>query len=67
MLQRAGYEDKVKQIKGKQNKDNVANMSHYLEEISHMGLVEKNLTDMLHKHGRAVLLESAVDDILSVI
>ena len=32
-----------------------------------MGLVEKNLMDMLHTHGRAVLLESAVDDTLSVI
>ena len=32
-----------------------------------MGLVEKRLTDMLHTHGRAVLLESAVDDTLSVI
>ena len=39
-----------------------------------MGLVEKNLTDMLymlmdmlHTHGRTVLLESAVDDTLPVI
>ena len=67
LLRRAGYEDKVKQIERKRSTDTVALMSHYLEEFSHVGLVEKKLTDMLHTHGRAVLLESAVDDTLSVI
>ena len=67
LLRRAGYEDKVKPMEGKRNEATVTRMSHYLEEFSHMGLVEKNLTDMLYTHGRAVLLESAVDDTLSVI
>ena len=65
-LQRGGYQ--VKPIEGKRNEHAVALKGcHYLEEFSHMGLVEKNLMDMLHTHGRAVLLESAVDDTLSVI
>lgn len=65
-LQRAGYQ--VKPIEGKRNEHAVALKGcHYLEEFSHMGLVEKNLMDMLHTNGRAVLLESAVDDTLSVI
>ena len=67
LLRRAGYKDQVKPIEGKRNETTVELMSHYLEEFSHMGLVEKNLMDMLHTHGRAVLLESAVDDTLSVI
>ena len=67
LLRRAGYKDQVKPIEGKQNETTVELMSHYLEEFSHMDLVEKNLVDMLHTHGRAVLLESAVDDTLSVI
>ena len=67
LLRRAGYKDQVKPIEGKRNEATVTRLSHYLEEFSHMGLVEKKLTDMLHTHGRAVLLESAVDDTLSVI
>ena len=67
LLRRAGYKDQVKPIEGKRNETTVELMSRYLEEFSHMGLVEKKLMDMLHKHGRAVLLESAVDDTLSVI
>ena len=67
LLRRAGYEGKVKPIEWEQNNHTVANMNHYLEEFSRLGLVEKNLMDMLHTQGRAVLLESAADDTLSVI
>ena len=35
LLQRAGYEDKVRPMEGKRNEAAVTHMSHYLEEFSH--------------------------------
>ena len=64
-LDRGGYHE-VKSLKGERSKENVHKLSLLLEEFSHITLVESNLTNMLYTHGATVLMESSVDDTLSV-
>ena len=63
-LDRAGYE--VESLRGERSRENVRKVSLLLEEFSHITLVESNLTNMLYTHGATVLMESSVDDTLSI-
>lgn len=65
-LDRAGYGHEVESLKAERNEENVRKLSHLLEDFSHITLVESNLTNMLYTHGAIVLMESSVDDTLSV-
>ena len=65
-LDRAGYGHEVEPLKGERSRENVLKLSHLLEDFSHITLVESNLTNMLYTHGTTVLMESSVDDTLSV-
>lgn len=63
-LDRAGYE--VESLRGEPNRENLRKVSLLLEDFSHITLVESNLTNMLYTHGATILLESSVDDTLSI-
>lgn len=64
-LDRAGYH--VKSLEGERNVEKVRKLSLLLEDFSRITHVESNLTHMLYNHGGVVLLESSVDDTLSVV
>ena len=64
-LDRAGYD--VQLLRGERTIEKVHNLSLLLEDFSHIKHVESNLTQMLHDNGASVLLESSVDDVLSVV
>ena len=64
-LDRAGYD--VELLRGERNEEKVHKLSMLLEDFSHIKQVESNLSQMLHAHGARVLLESSVDDTLSVL
>ena len=69
LLKRAGYKGGVESIaiREKPNEQTARMVLGHLQTVSNIGVVERNLTEMLYTHGRAVMLESAVDDTLFVI
>ena len=64
-LDRAGYD--VQLLRGERTIEKVHKLSLLLEDFSHIKHVESNLTQMLYDNGATVLLESSVDDVLSVV
>ena len=65
VLDRAGYD--VNALKGERNEEKVRNISLLLEDFSRITKVESSLTRMLYDHGATVILNSAIDDTLSVV
>ena len=66
LLRRAGYKEEMLSLSEKPSKDTTLVLSRYLEEFSNFSLAEKNLTELLYTHGRAALLDSAVNDTISL-